>query len=102
MSSTTITMSHQRQVLLTRFESQAIPNDRIANCIILFLEVGNFAVSFRGKLIEKSIFLQICDFIQMLMQPFFAWLPFLGLLYVLVPYYNQVRKNSNEIKYRFK
>ena len=35
--------------------------------------------------------LEAVDFLQLSMEPFFKWLPILGLLYVLVPYYNQIQ-----------
>ena len=31
----------------------------------------------------------------MVMEPYFHWLPLLGLLYVLVPYYNQFEEDDN-------
>ena len=42
------------------------------------------------------IVLEIADFVCMVMEPFFKWLPLLGLLYVLVPYYNQVAEDYDE------
>jgi len=30
------------------------------------------------------------------MEPFFKWLPILGLLYVLVPYYNQLAEDWDD------
>lgn len=33
--------------------------------------------------------LEVADFVGLVMEPIFRWLPILGLLYVLVPYYNQ-------------
>ena len=34
--------------------------------------------------------MQIVSFLWMVMEPYFHWLPLLGLLYVLVPYYNLI------------
>ena len=33
--------------------------------------------------------LELVDFLWLVMEPYFKWLPILGLLYVLIPYYNQ-------------
>ncbi len=63
-------------VVLTMYASSPLPpglrNDTWTAGFILFM-------------------LEVVDFICLAMQPFFKWLPLLGLLYVLVPYYNQVR-----------
>ena len=39
------------------------------------------------------VMLEVVDFVCMVTEPFFKWLPIMGMLYVLVPYYNQF---SNE------
>lgn len=57
--------------------------------------------------LEKSLgFVAICvlelsTFIGLVMEPFFKWLPILGLLYVLVPYYNQVLMRKSHFCVKF-
>ena len=41
------------------------------------------------------IVLEFADFLGLAMEPFFKVLPILGLLYVLVPYYNQFKEGSD-------
>ena len=39
--------------------------------------------------------LEVVDFIGLFFEPIFNWLPILGLLYVLVPYYNQIAQDED-------
>ena len=41
------------------------------------------------------IVLEFADFLGLAMEPIFKVLPILGLLYVLVPYYNQFKEGSD-------
>jgi len=41
------------------------------------------------------IILEFADFLGLAMEPFFKVLPILGLLYVLVPYYNQFKEGAD-------
>lgn len=39
--------------------------------------------------------LEVVDFVALIFEPIFKWLPILGLLYVLVPYYNQIAEDED-------
>ena len=41
------------------------------------------------------IVLELADFLGLAMEPIFKVLPILGLLYVLVPYYNQFKEGPD-------
>ncbi|TRY80904.1 hypothetical protein TCAL_14502 [Tigriopus californicus] len=60
-----------------------MPSSRFQSCLFQCL---NFTTIF---------LLELVDFIWLVMEPYFKWLPLLGLLYVLVPYYNQFAEDED-------